>query len=271
MAGGFPLGLEICNGKSGVLAAGSSGIAITASGSTNTKGAYTTLIASTAFDACWMGVTIDVTSGTGTFLVDIAIGAAASEKVVVNNLAGCAAFVNEICSFYFFPITVPAGTRISARGQSNTASAGCNVAVQLFDGSFTQMEGAAGVDSIGALTASSHGTTITAGASNTKGSYTSLGVTARDYMGLLIGLDNQVSPSTDTHFLLDIALGAGGSQQVIIPDVAGFWDNVAYAAPLPASWGPYFISVPNGTNLWARCQTGSGSSTIDVSVYGIYQ
>jgi hypothetical protein len=272
MAGGFPLGLELCNGQAIVVTGTSTGTVVTASGSINTKGAFTQLIAATAFDTCWMGVFINDTSGTGTVMVDIAIGAAAAEKVIVQNLTGCGAFIVQVPSFFHFPIMIPAGTRISARSQSAHASEAGTVSVYLWDGAFTQMEGGAGVDSIGALTASSHGTTITANASaNTKGSYVSLGVTARDYIGLSVGMDQGVSTANSTHFLFDIAIGAGGAQSDIIPNIAGTWDGITSDALFPTSWGPFFIPIPSGTNLWARWQTGAGSNQICIAAYGIYQ
>jgi hypothetical protein len=270
MPGGFPLGLEICNGQALVTAGSSIGIAITA-GAANTKGSYTQLTAATANDACWIGVTIDGESGTATSLVDIAVGAAGSEKVIINNLVAQADFTDRAPSFFHFPCAIPAGTRIAARSQSATASAAAAVSVHLFDGAFTMIEGSGGVDSIGAVTTTSCGTQITAsGSTNTKGAYVSLGITTRDYMGLCVGMDQENNTASTYSFLLDISIGASGSQKDIIPNLAGRF-KMSDSNFAPSSWGPFFIPIPANTNLWARWQGTVASVKGDVTVYGIYQ
>lgn len=105
------------------------GAAITASGSTHTKGSYTALVASTGADA-W-GITVACFGG-GTastrinFLVDIATGAGGSEQVIIPNLlAGAIADSGGAQSagrVWHFPIKIPASTRIAARCQANNSS-----------------------------------------------------------------------------------------------------------------------------------------------------
>lgn len=116
------------------------GTIVTATVAIHTKNTtFTTLIATTDYTA--YGITIGV-GGVGTgpttnerMLVDIAIGAAASEVVIVPDLlagtAGTSSSNSSEPSFYHFPIVIPAGSRISARNQALIASDNVNVQVHL--------------------------------------------------------------------------------------------------------------------------------------------
>lgn len=95
----------------------------------NTKGAYVALSASTTEDMRWVvivfGHNAAAATGGPTYLVDIAVGAAAAEQVIIANLFVCMNssgynFTSPIC----LPVNIPAGTRISARCQCslNTAT-----------------------------------------------------------------------------------------------------------------------------------------------------
>ena len=115
------------------------GTVVTAAGSANTKGSYSTLIASTAYDA--YGIMIEfyntaVASTATSQLTDIALGAASSERVVIPNLfsgnAGTSIGAQNAGNAFFFPLFIPAGSRISARMQSLIASDTVNVKVTLF-------------------------------------------------------------------------------------------------------------------------------------------
>jgi hypothetical protein len=85
------------------------------------KGSYTQLVASSAKDYCGFVAVVD-TGGVATpplvsQLVDIAVGAAASEKIIIpDQLFG--PFANGIMS-PLIPVNVPAGTRLSARVASD--------------------------------------------------------------------------------------------------------------------------------------------------------
>lgn len=278
MPGGFPLGPDLCRGTSVGVTGTFLGTQITASGSTNTKGAYTQLTASSAFDVCWCCVGILINAGaTSTGVqagVDISVGAGGSEKVVVPNLCvsvGPASFNEEYC-LYSFPLSIPSGTRIAARSQSNVASQTVNVMLQLFDGGFTNMEGAANVDSIGFSTATSFGTPITCGTSGSKGSYAQLiASTSVDYMGLLLHIDTQNTATVNSDpYSVDIAIGGSGSEVVIIPD---YVTNPPAAALLSNSASHFYpIAIPAGTRLAARgTNGGANAQPLGVSLYGVYQ
>ncbi len=148
------------------------GVSVAAGGSAHTKNAtYTQLIASTAYDAYGISIffyaTAVVSTRTGV-LVDIAIGAASSEQVIIPNLiAGNAGTTNVVTGTghgYYFPIMIPKGSRISATAQAFTASDTVNVHVYLHQ--HPMAEGAwygQRVTAYGADTATSSGTSMSPG------------------------------------------------------------------------------------------------------------
>jgi hypothetical protein len=276
MPGGFPLGLDVCNGTDiGTSLATTGGTSVPANNTTaNSMGAFTQLIASTGIDTCYVGFSVynNSTSGTlGTQAVNIAVGAAASEKVIVQNLIVDQSFSNRTYSTWVFPINIPQGTRISAQSQSTTTSSSCLVMAWLFDGAFSHQEGHAGVDSIGFVAANTQGSTITASSStNTKGSYTQLiASTTRDYTSIYVYFDSLDANATNASFMTDIAIGAGGSEKVVIPNILSRVGSPTIAF-FPCLTGPWPIQIPAGTRVAARTQCTTASGKMGVTLYGVY-
>ena len=109
----------------------SAGVTLTQDGTTaHTKGPWSQLIASSSFDSYGITVMIGTAAVAASTnvrrLVDIGIGAAASEIVIAPNLmcgnAGSWAVAGGGLAVYTFPIFIPAATRISGRCQANTVS-----------------------------------------------------------------------------------------------------------------------------------------------------
>jgi hypothetical protein len=106
---------------------------VTASATVNTKGSYAQLIASTAFDADAFYVGIKTSTASINFLVDLSVGAAASEQIILPNIMfRSAAAIASPFTLLYVPVHVKKGQRIAARSQSSTASAACVVGVYLF-------------------------------------------------------------------------------------------------------------------------------------------
>jgi len=104
---------------------------------------YTTVIAAITYDTFGITIMLAGTSDTASIntrmLVDIAIGAAAAEKVIIPNLMvgnvgvfGGVAYGN--CQIYYFPIFIPKGSRLSATAQSLIVNDTCTCAVWLHQG-----------------------------------------------------------------------------------------------------------------------------------------
>ena len=114
-----------------------SGTTITAHATPHTKGSWVSVVASAPFDVTWLGVTTsDSThvSATNTGqLLDIGVGAAASELVLIANIpSGFSALTVLTGSggskgIAWFPVEIPSGTNISARMQAVITVDTCDV------------------------------------------------------------------------------------------------------------------------------------------------
>ena len=95
----------------------------------NTKGAYSQLTASSTKDYKGFFLTLDQNGNTAPaaahFLIDIAIGGAASEQIILPEYWR-QSDTDDVPGAHFspfFPIAIPIGTRIAARAQSTTNDA----------------------------------------------------------------------------------------------------------------------------------------------------
>jgi hypothetical protein len=273
MSGGFTLLPEMSSGQSAGLSLSTGGTLVQGgTGASNTKGSWVQLVASSSFDATWMYIRFatdgSVSSNINNMLFDVGVGSAGSEVIVIPNVH-FNTFPGDNGEGYIFPVSIPAGSRIAARAQADFTSANSGyVALQLFEGGFTQLE-AAGADDIGTNTANSNLTSITSGTSGVKGSYTQLvASTARDYAGLVVVMNDTVNNATGGVESLDIAAGGAGSEIVIIPDV---WVRNKSQFTKMNIWVPYLTPITAGTRISARASSsGVSGAGFNAAVYGIY-
>lgn len=275
MPGGFSINQEICNGRSSLSGPSSKGVSVTA-----TQNAYgstwTTLIASTAGDTCFMGVRIWPSQATSnrTF-TQIGVGAASSEQVIFKDLYASSGTSGTIVTEYLIPCNIPAGTRISARCNNNSAADSNSIQITLYDGGFNQIDGYGGVDSIGFTSASSQGVDVDPGATvNTYGSWVVLtSSTPRDYVGIMIApgqnVANSMSPGSGPDYI-SIGIGGTGAEQIIVLDYncmnSGNSTTPALVPVLP-------IAIPAGTQIQARIASSNntaGTRVFGVMLYGVY-
>ncbi len=107
--------------------AASRGKQVTAGTPAYTKGAWVELTPSSTGVAQFLVVTITA-QYVITYLLDIGIGGAASEQVILADLPA-AIFGSRASGYHSIPMQIPAGTRIAARISASTASYGAAVAV----------------------------------------------------------------------------------------------------------------------------------------------
>jgi hypothetical protein len=278
MSGGFPVGYEVANGVNfGTLDSGTTDSVPVTGGAANTKGSYV-VVGTTTADTSFALVKVSGFANVSTRgLMDIAVGATGSETIVANNLCiGSPSNNNQ--AQWGIPLVIPKSTQINARCQTSTATDNMHVVVYTFDGAFTQMEGAGGLDSIGADLSNSRGTLVDAGAvANTKGAYAVLTASsARDYMGFFFTVDQGSQTGWNfQNFLIDVAIGATGSEKIIFPEfyvkaVGSLVSNGFFSVT------SHFIAVavPAGTQIQARaqCDTATASQrVIGVTLYGLYR
>lgn len=277
MPGGCGIGFAQANfSDHGTNAATSLGTTVTASGSINTKGSWVQLNAATAYDMnmFWIFLENPSVNNSG-YLIDIGIGAAASEIVLIANIPyGCPSNSSGIIGIPC-PVAIPAGTRISARIQGATAS--CTISAQVVgcDGMADEPAGLGAPKTYGALTASSQGTLIDpGGTANTKGSYAQITAsTTYDIGAVAIIIDNQQTLCAGS-LLFDLAVGAAASEKIVLGNIpitigngnvgssGGFYGN-------PVSFKR--CKIPAGTRLSLRAQSsnnGAGSRKFGATVIG---
>lgn len=245
---------------------------LTSGGTANTKGSYTELVSSTSTDAAGLLVRYDAATGNTTSnLIDIAIGAASSEQIIVDNmlLDNNVRYAHEI----IIPLRIPAGTRIAARSQSSTSSGSVICQIHLITETFgNDLPPVGYVTTYGAATADSGGTSVDpGGTANTKGGYTEIiASTAKAHCGLifLIGHRNN-GTMVQTSWLVDIAVGAASSEQVIISNIqvrADPDEQLTILAPFIP------VQIPAGTRLSIRVQCSITDATdriLDYCLLGV--
>ena len=112
----------------GAITADSGGTQVDPGGSADTKGAWAQLVASSNL-VRWVTIAVgnqaNATPTSAKWMIDIGIGSATSEVVLIPdlNLYWASAQGNFTPSVWSFPVSIPSGTRISARAQCDITDA----------------------------------------------------------------------------------------------------------------------------------------------------
>lgn len=255
------------------------GTTVTAGGTAHVKNTtYATLISSLNFDV--YGITIMFsnvfTTATATsILVDIAVGAAAAESVIIPNLiAGSATEFTSSAKpggqKYYFPLYIPSGARLSATAQALIVSDTVQVAVFCHGaprnpGVWTGTR----VTDYGTNAGTSKGTDVACGLSAAEGTYTQLVAStseAHDYMAFGVGgaADTTFQPGV---VFLDVGVGAATEATLVqnLPFSTSSAEDVSMPFPF-SSWVP----VANAQRIAARLSTDNASAqSYDVAAYGV--
>jgi hypothetical protein len=246
-------------------------ITVTAGATAHTKGSWTQLISSTTYDAygIWIGIDgVHVSAAVSNYLVDIGVGPAGSEQVIIPNLNvwgadATAAGLNP--HQFWFPVYIPAGSRIAARSQSVTASKTCRVMVMLDAVPWYGLWGLGPVVDYGTDLTTSSGTSVTPG-SGAFGSWVQVGTTSRDHTFWTVSMDylNNAAVSSLTT-LVEVGVGPSGAQRSL--GVIRFRSTTS--EQIAGGPFPLFLAslpVPSGTAVWARAASGA-TTAIGVIVY----
>jgi len=255
--------------QSTAITASSTGAIVTSGGGTHTKGAWTEVVASTSEETYWLQlVTLPILADEN-FLIDIGVGAAASEVVKIANIP---VFLNTPVSSPVvispMPLTIPSGSRVSIRVQSTTAND--SLQFMLFLSNNNEFGTSSENETIGALTASSKGTPVDAGGTvNTKGAYAELSSSISidyNYIVVMIG-NNDNNTQVNGTFLVDVADGAAASE---VDRVSNTMFNSS-TSELASSAQPFFQSFTSGSRVSSRVQstvTDATDRVIDVAIIG---
>lgn len=265
----------------GVNAAASRGGVDVTAGISNAKGSYASVIDSTAFDYAGIILHIGQNNVSARFAVDIAIGAAAAEQIVLpdylfpDNTGGTARLVR-------LPMAIPAGTKISAAAQSSATSGSPVIrvgGVGIGPNPRLPSPQVARAIAYGYSSAATAGTTVDpGGTAHTKGVWTEITAsTTANHHGLLIapttynngGAVSGITLTANTQWLIDIGVGGSGSEVAIASNLDYHVLSSRYTMQQPSE---VMIPIPSGTRLSVRCQCNVNTASerlVDIVLYGL--
>ena len=242
-----------------------SGTTITAHATPHTKGSWVQLVASAPFDVTMIGVGGSSNHGSGldtSQLTDIGIGA--TEVVLIDNIpTGGSALNIDSTGPALFPVEIPSGTKISARMQALITVDTVDIQLFMFGGSsWSSVPTFQSVDTMGALTASSHGTVLATSINEIIAS------TAEDYKALGWGVDPGGDTSTGATPVVEILVGAGAAEKTLIDGLRVKTGNTESITTTSPNQGiiPMEMNIPSGSRLSAKFD--AGSSFIGLVLYG---
>lgn len=234
----------------------------------HTKSAWVQVIASTAANANYLqflsgSVSLEATD-TST-LLDIGVGAAGSEVVVVPDLAigGWSSAITAM------PVAIPSGARVSIRLQSaRTTGTLSNNGILLLSSPDYALTPAS-VDVIGINTGTSAGTAL----SGASGAWTQItSSTAKDYQCVVIVPSTSSTNTANITATLNLGVGASGAEREI-GSLGGRFNAsesfisqpVAGVTGLPSICGP----VPAGSRLAIKHNIASNPERYNVCLIGV--
>lgn len=257
-----------------------SGTSVTHYGTAHTKNpTYTELIAATSFDACLVIVTVsgnNAGNADSSTLLDIAIGAATEESVIIPDLmAGWVVAMNVAggARNYIFPLYVPSGSRLSGRTQSVLTTGGVNVVVQLYGSPRNPEAWWCGqtVTCYGANAATSAGTKFTLGSSGSEGTAVSVGTTTKDHECLVLGVQGHPDDTSlsASYAHLDVGIDAS-STSWLSEDMYWLYTTAGETMGYPGTlWWPIFAPIPSGTSIVVGGESSTIGDSLSAAIYGI--
>lgn len=233
------------------------------SATANVKGAWVEFSAAAPFDAAGFFISFGPAGiSVADYLVDVGVGAAGSEQVILSNLLGSVANFN-VGGEVFIPLPIKAGERVAVRLQSSDASLGVPVLMQLVAGDFFSQLGLGRATTYGADTTDSGGTVCDPGATaNTKGAWTEIIAALTNpikYLVVCVGTRNNGVINAANETLFDIGVGAAGSEQIIVADTYTY-ASTGMDMFLPCYFGKH-VSVKAGERLAIRSQSTNTDAT----------
>jgi hypothetical protein len=247
-----------------------------APGTANTKTGWDEIAASTSYDASWIRLNFLSHTATHDGLVDIGVGAAGSEKVLIPNIIVFKSTGALYLANYMFPVAIPKGTRVAIRWQASATGGRTDLRMTLGGVGFRPSASFSKVMAWGANLTDSGGTSIDPGGTvETLSAWQEiLASTEADCRGLIIGIGNRSNiVRTGAHWHnFQIGVGAAGAEKtlLLIPQfsAANTGDDALYGN----AHGLLPVDIPAGTRLAARVACSINDATdrlFDVVLYGM--
>lgn len=188
-------------------------------------------------------------------LMDIGRGTAGAEQVVISNLPSINSEGEFGCFQYQFPYLINAGETLSARVQSPRVNSVFSVGFRFQAHGFAHFVSSSRIRTYGVNTATSKSTELVFGATNAKGVWAQIAASTTDDICeiVIVATDHSLSGLNNNWHLVDVGLGAPGSERIIIPDIP----IVTYSSNSgisPFLIGPYPINIPAASRIAMRIQ-----------------
>jgi hypothetical protein len=242
-------------------------VTLTASATPHTKGAWSQVIASTSAQTTMLNfavISVNVSTADTATLLDIGVGAAGSETVIVPNIAvgGCSSMTFRI------PVKIASGSRIAARVQGVRASQTATIGVRDFqcvnatDAALIPTT----VDVLGIDTATSTGTAMS-GASGTWVQIVSS--TSNPYTAFVIAPSaSDTDTASQGDAVYEIGVGAAGSEVRFgeLNFAFGATENFSVPATRLNTFGR---EVPTGSRLAIRHNISANPSKYDACIIAV--
>ena len=248
----------------------------------NSFPAYVEILGNTAF-ACY-GISICIHSGATSgeardTLVTLGFDHAGATTYTDNTISNLIATNCGTPLFgavsYYFPLFIPEGTAIAAKASTANATVRTvYVGVELF-GRPTHPElvrAGSYVDTFGAVTAASDGTTITSGTTN-DGNWTEVttGNTTKPYWWWQVGWGAEDLSLTAVMYSTDVAYGTAGAEEIVISGQPHLSSGTAEQMNQPQIPSVYYQNeVNSGKRIYVRTQcSGTADSNLSTIVYAL--
>jgi len=254
------------------------GTQITSGASASTKGAWSTLIAATAFDSYFMFISL---AGLGApnnawrGAVDIGIGAATEEVIIADLLCGGAAGYGSTSGLngppktWAFPLYIPSGSRLAGRYASDRTSFAAFLGIWLYGGHGSPpFRVGTKVTTYGTGTVPG-GTAITPGASGAEGAWTQIiSATSEDHFAVFPSFQVNDGSATAKTYGVDIGIGAATEEELASQYWYGTNANEAQGGPFP--FMPTWADMPSGSRLCMRAQcNGALDAAYEASLHAV--
>jgi hypothetical protein len=207
--------------------------------------------------------------------MDVGIGAAGSEQVIVSDLlVGGAPLTANFSPYigreFWLPLFIPQGSAVSVRIASQRTAATFKLVGWWYGGSSDPppWRVASKITTYGVGTVP-NGTVVVPGTSTAQGSWTQItAATTRDHFGVFPSFQISGTIMTLKHILVGLGLGGAGAEQTFqggsgyaymttaAEEVIGPFNNVF----------PVYDSIPAGTRLVARASNTGGNDPYDYQV-----
>jgi hypothetical protein len=222
----------------------------------NSKGSYAQLLAATSVEYAGLHCYIRQYNNVA---LDIAIGAAGSEQIVIPNLLFQGTQYSKTQGV-FIPLAIPRGVRLAARSAQSNTTYHSQLAVVGVGRALRQSFQCC--DSYGFSSSNTQGTQVDPGTSaGTKGAWATIcSSLTRAAHALIIAIGSTVAPSNWYQWLADIAIGSAGNEVVIIPNLLLSCGSPGSDIIMPNFFGPFMCSLPAGTRIAMRAQSNETDS-----------